>query len=136
MESKSPSSVELFSGGGGLALGIHTAGFEHRLLVDNDRRACETLTENARRGSIKGPWPVAWASTTEINFRSYAGVELVAGGPPCQPFSLGGQHRGQQDNRNLFPEAIRAVREIEPKAFLFENVKGLVRPSFFSYFEY
>jgi DNA (cytosine-5)-methyltransferase 1 len=64
------------------------------------------------------------------------GLDLLAGGPPCQPFSLGGKHGGHMDERNMFPEAVRAVRELRPKAFIFENVKGLLRQSFASYFEY
>jgi DNA (cytosine-5)-methyltransferase 1 len=61
---------------------------------------------------------------------------LIAGGPPCQPFSIGGKHGAMTDRRNLFPEAARAVREIQPRAFVFENVKGLVRESFSKYFGY
>ena len=63
-------------------------------------------------------------------------IDLVSGGPPCQPFSLGGKHRGYRDDRNMFPQAIRAVRELRPRAFLFENVRGLTRPAFSNYFEY
>ncbi|MDD4017740.1 MAG: DNA cytosine methyltransferase [Kiritimatiellae bacterium] len=59
-----------------------------------------------------------------INYSEFAGVNLIAGGPPCQPFSLGGKHRGKDDQRNMFPEAVRAVRELTPKVFVFENVKG------------
>jgi DNA (cytosine-5)-methyltransferase 1 len=65
-----------------------------------------------------------------------ANVDLVAGGPPCQPFSLGGKHGAFQDARDMFPEAVRAVRELRPKCFMFENVKGLLRESFSSYFNY
>ena len=61
---------------------------------------------------------------------------VVSGGPPCQPFSLGGKHRGYMDKRDMFPEAVRAVRELRPKAFIFENVKGLMRETFADYFEY
>ena len=62
------------------------------------------------------------------------GVDLIAGGPPCQPFSLGGNHFGHHDDRDMFPEAVRAVRELKPRAFFFENVRGLVRQSFARYF--
>ncbi|WP_179139865.1 DNA cytosine methyltransferase, partial [Brachyspira hyodysenteriae] len=61
---------------------------------------------------------------------------LVSGGPPCQPFSLGGKHRAYNDARDMFPQAIRAVREVRPQAFIFENVKGLTRASLRNYFEY
>ena len=63
-------------------------------------------------------------------------IMVVSGGPPCQPFSLGGKHRGHLDKRDMFPEAVRAVRELRPKAFIFENVKGLMRETFSDYFEY
>lgn len=63
-------------------------------------------------------------------------IDLVAGGPPCQPFSLGGKHQGFNDDRDMFPEAVRAIRELRPRAFMFENVKGLLRTSFAAYFEY
>jgi DNA (cytosine-5)-methyltransferase 1 len=68
--------------------------------------------------------------------RQAGAIDLVAGGPPCQPFSTGGKHRASMDPRDMFPEAIRAVRELSPKAFLFENVRGLTRPAFRAYFEY
>jgi DNA (cytosine-5)-methyltransferase 1 len=72
-----------------------------------------------------------------IDYSAFAhDVDVVAGGPPCQPFSLGGKHRAFLDDRDMFPEAVRAVREVRPKAFIFENVKGLLRPAFSSYFEY
>ena len=63
-------------------------------------------------------------------------VDLVAGGPPCQPFSLGGKHKGHVDERNMFPEVVRAVRELKPRAFMIENVKGLLRQSFANYLQY
>jgi DNA (cytosine-5)-methyltransferase 1 len=63
-------------------------------------------------------------------------VDLVSGGPPCQPFSLGGKAKGHKDNRDMFPQAVRSIREKRPRAFIFENVKGLLRKSFFEYFEY
>ncbi len=63
-------------------------------------------------------------------------LDLISGGPPCQPFSLGGKHKAHDDARDMFPQAIRAVREARPKAFIFENVKGLTRAAFRNYFEY
>ncbi|WP_425595718.1 DNA cytosine methyltransferase [Pseudoalteromonas aliena] len=61
---------------------------------------------------------------------------MISGGPPCQPFSLGGKAKGNEDSIDMFPQAIRAIREKRPKAFIFENVKGLMRKSFSDYFEY
>jgi DNA (cytosine-5)-methyltransferase 1 len=131
-------SIELFSGGGGLALGLEEAGFQHVALVERDFNACETISLNARsRNGVR----VARLFQGDVRTVSYpdvagADVSLVAGGPPCQPFSLGGKHRGQLDERDLFPEAVRAVRELSPEAFIFENVRGLLRPAFSSYLQY
>jgi DNA (cytosine-5)-methyltransferase 1 len=72
-----------------------------------------------------------------IDFRWYEGkIQLVTGGPPCQPFSIGGKHKARDDQRDMFPQAIRALRESKPLAFIFENVKGLTRAAFRNYFEY
>jgi DNA (cytosine-5)-methyltransferase 1 len=77
------------------------------------------------------------ADIRDIDYSEFAGsVQFVTGGPPCQPFSLGGRHRGREDTRDMFPEAVRAVRELRPQGFLFENVRGLLRGSFASYFSY
>jgi len=70
------------------------------------------------------------------DYSIYPKIDLLSGGPPCQPFSMGGKHSAHEDNRDMFPEAIRAIRELNPKAFIFENVKGLLRKSFTHYFEY
>lgn len=130
-------SVELFTGGGGLALGAHQAGFRHLLLVEVDPVACETIRRNNQRGVVQPNWPLVEANVHGLDLTPWQGkVDLLAAGAPCQPFSLGGLHRGDGDSRNLFPEALRAVREIRPKAVIFENVRGLTRPSFFPYFEY
>ena len=132
-------SVELFAGAGGLALGVAKAGFEHDAVVELDRNTCVTLSENQRRGMKP---VVDWPLYTEQDVRQFdyscfpQGLDLVAGGPPCQPFSIGGKHGAHQDKRDLFPEAVRAVRELRPRAFLFENVKGLLRESFAKYFAY
>lgn len=127
--------LELFAGAGGLALGISRAGFRHSAVLEKDRNACETIRENTQRGVIN--WPLFETDVRSFDYSSYANsVDLLAGGPPCQPFSIGGKHLGYDDTRNLFPEAIRAVRELKPRAILFENVKGLLRESFAKYFEY
>ena len=130
--------VELFTGAGGLAMGLSKAGFRHSLLVEYDRHACDTIRRNqGNHVQHVEEWPLHQGDVRQVDFREVGGdVELVAGGPPCQPFSLGGKHAGPLDERDMFPEAARAVREIRPKAFLFENVKGLMRKSFANYFEY
>jgi DNA (cytosine-5)-methyltransferase 1 len=126
--------VELFAGAGGLALGTSLAGFKHEAVIERDRNACDTIRENNRRGIID--WPLHQCDVRQFDFLPYAGAELLAGGPPCQPFSIGGKHKGHSDHRNLFPEAVRAVREIQPKVVLLENVKGLMRQAFAKFFEY
>lgn len=123
-------SIELFAGGGGMALGLEAAGFETKLLVEWDRNACATLRLN------RPDWNVQGCDVRQVDFSRYQGVELVAGGPPCQPFSVGGLARGYDDLRDMFPEAVRAVREVRPAAFIFENVRGLARPAFRNYVEY
>lgn len=131
-------SVELFAGAGGLAIGTSRAGFKHELVVERDRHACATIRENQRRGvSPAVGWPLFEGDVRSLDYSTVSReVDLLTGGPPCQPFSLGGKHRGYQDDRNLFPEAVRAVRELRPRAFMFENVRGLLRQSFAKYFEY
>lgn len=123
-------SIELFAGGGGMVLGISNAGITHAALSEIDARSCNTLRVNADGDVIEG-------DCRDVDWSKWHGqVDIVAGGPPCQPFSLGGAHRGSADVRNMFPEAARAVAQIQPKAFIFENVRGLVRTSFRSYFDY
>ncbi len=130
-------SVELFSGCGGLALGLARAGFHHDLLVEWKAEPIETLLLNKDRGvEHVRDWNVLREDVSRIDWTRYRGVELVAGGPPCQPFSIGGKHRGHADDRDMWPETIRSVREIGPSAFLFENVRGLGRPAFSSYLEW
>ncbi|WP_043290194.1 DNA cytosine methyltransferase, partial [Burkholderia pseudomallei] len=107
-------------------------------VVEWDHDACETFRENQRHHAhaVEG-WPVHEVDARGFDFRSLtADIAVVSGGPPCQPFSMGGKHQAQRDERNMFPEAVRAVRELRPKAFIFENVKGLTRESFASYFSY
>ncbi|HTG44212.1 MAG TPA: DNA cytosine methyltransferase [Verrucomicrobiae bacterium] len=130
--------IELFTGAGGLALGVSRAGFKHAAVVERDSDSCKTLFLNQRRGVADfANWPIHHQDVCAFDFKRISKhIHLVAGGPPCQPFSLGGKHRGHRDERNLFPEAVRAVRELQPEAFLFENVKGLLRDSFSKYFSY
>jgi DNA (cytosine-5)-methyltransferase 1 len=131
-------SVELFAGAGGLAIGMANAGFRHAAVIEWDHDACETFRQNQRHHlrSVE-EWPLFEGDVRKFDYRKLRDdVIVVSGGPPCQPFSLGGKHRGYMDERDMFPEAVRAVRELRPKAFIFENVKGLLRETFASYFEY
>lgn len=124
-----PTSIELFTGGGGLAWAMQEAGFEHLLVNEIERRACETLRQAG--------WPLVGGDVHGLDFREYAGrVDVLAGGVPCQPWSLGGVHGGYDDPRNLWPQLFRCVRESRPRAVLAENVRGLLRPSFRPYYEY
>lgn len=131
-------SIELFAGAGGLALGTARAGFQHGAVFEWDADACNTIRKNARNGCHDAHgWRVVQGDVAAYDFRRHRGdTDFVFGGPPCQPFSLGGKHRGHADERNMFPQAVRAVREIAPKAFIFENVKGLLRRNFANYFNY
>ncbi|GAA0651841.1 DNA (cytosine-5-)-methyltransferase [Streptomyces thermocarboxydovorans] len=134
--------VELFAGGGGLAMAVHSAGFRPLLVNEFAKRACETLRSNpaepANGDRPARPWPLIEGDVREIDFTKEVKepVDVIAGGPPCQPFSLGGVHRGDEDERNMFPQMFRAIRELKPKAVICENVRGLLRPSFAPYFEY
>ena len=131
-------SLELFVGAGGLALGAARAGFQHVAVLDWNRNACRTLNRNRTDGvEYVRDWNIIDCDVRDHDFEPFAGkVEVVFGGPPCQPFSIGGKHGGHEDKRNLFPEAVRAIRDIKPKAFVFENVKGLLRVSFSNYYNY
>jgi DNA (cytosine-5)-methyltransferase 1 len=130
-------SLELFAGGGGLGLGLHQAGFHARAVVEWDKWSCDTIRNNKALGFplVQG-WKVVQADAREFDFASVGDVELVSGGPPCQPFSLGGKHRAYEDSRDMFPTAVKAVRELQPRAFIFENVKGITREAFANYFQY
>ena len=123
-------SIELFSGAGGLALGLEAAGFETVGLFERDIDACATLRQN------RPAWNIIEGDVRDVSFSQFGPVSLVAGGPPCQPFSMGGKAGGREDRRDMFPQAVRAVRELRPQAFVFENVRGLLRPAFRSYVEY
>lgn len=133
-----PRCVELFAGAGGLAIAASRAGFAHDAVLEYNHDACETIRANQRSGfELVRDWPLIEGDVHHQDFTAWEDrVDLVSGGPPCQPFSIGGKHRAMGDGRNLFPEAVRAVREIRPRAFVFENVKGLLRDSFAKYFGY
>ena len=130
--------VELFVGAGGLGLGVSNAKFDPQTVIELDKYACDTLRENKRRRLPKiSKWPLWQGDVRDFDYSTVKGdIQLVSGGPSCQPFSIGGRHRAYADERDMFPEAIRAVRELKPKAFIFENVKGLTRVTFAAYFKY
>lgn len=138
LDSDRPKSIELFTGAGGLALGVSRAGFVHEALVELDSHACTTIRENQIRGTKPlTDWPLFEMDVKDFDYGPYSeSVDLLGAGAPCQPFSLGGKHKGSADNRNMFPEVFRAVRELKPKVIFVENVKGLTRKSFAPYLEY
>lgn len=131
-------SVELFAGAGGLAMGCEIAGFEHLAVVEWDKWACETVRENQRRGyPLLASWNLHEGDVRAFDWSSIPqDIELLAGGPPCQPFSIGGKHKAHEDNRDMFPATVEVIRRLHPKAFIVENVKGLTRSTFANYFHY
>lgn len=115
-------SIDLFCGAGGLSLGLEQAGFRSVLGLDTNRDAMETYSRafpNAK---------TVTESIVDYDFHQWRGVDLVAGGPPCQPFSNGGKRLAAKDGRDMIPEFARAVNEIAPRAFIMENVAGLLAP--------
>lgn len=122
-------SLEICAGAGGQALGLELAKFVHVCLVENDVHACQTLRTNRPR------WRVERQDLNFFDPRPYRGVDLVAGGVPCPPFSVAGKQLGRNDERDLFPVALDIVNEAQPKAILLENVKGLLEPKFSGYRE-
>ncbi|WP_306307396.1 DNA cytosine methyltransferase [Nocardia takedensis] len=140
-------SVELFAGGGGLAMAVERAGFRPLLFNEFAKRACETLATNVATPVEEGALPaipvvgerppLVVGDVRKVDFEYLRDmVDVLAGGPPCQPFSLGGVAKGDEDDRNGFPHMFRAIREMRPKAVICENVRGLLRPSFMPYFDY
>src|SRR5438045_9214958 len=117
-------SVELFSGCGGLALGLARAGFHHELLIEWNEDAVATVLHNkSKRVRHIRDWPIARADVRSIPWSRFAGrLDLVAGGPPCQPFSIAGQRRGGDDGRDMRTEARRAVRRSLPRPLCVESV--------------
>lgn len=124
-----PTAIELCAGGGGQAIGLHAAGFSSLALVEWNPVACETLLTN------RPSWPVWNGNVRTFDASVFVDQEptLVAGGVPCQPFTIAGGQFGSDDQRDLFPEAIRIVRECMPRAFMFENVAPLAGPRFAAY---
>ncbi len=130
-------SLELFTGAGGLALGLSRAGFSHVAVIERDPAACQTIRHNQKaRIQPVAEWPLREEDVSSIDFKTYKSIDLLAGGPPCQPFAISGKRRAHSDDRNMFPDMIRAVRELQPPAVLIENVTGLLRGRLERYFEY
>lgn len=132
-------SIELFAGAAGFGLGAKQAGIDPVAVVEWNKDCRNTIALNRdREGGALSDWPKKIGrDIRDEDFSEHEGnVDLVTGGPPCQPFSMGGRHQAQADSRDMFPEAVRVVRQTRPKAFIFENVRGLTRESFQPYFEY
>ena len=124
-----PTCVEICAGAGGQALGLESAGFHPLSLVEIDPMACNTLRSNRPR------WNVVEGDIKEFSGYLYKGADLLAGGVPCPPFSVAGKQLGSEDARDLFPEALRLVNEIRPKAVMLENVRGFLSAVFEDYRE-
>ena len=120
-------SIEICAGAGGQALGLEQAGFEHVSLVEIEVAACQTLRLN------RNHWHVTEGDLRHYSAENWNGIELLAGGVPCQPFSKAGKQHGNEDERDLFPEAIRLVSECKPQAVMLENVRGLLDSVFDEY---
>jgi len=120
-------SLEICAGAGGQALGLETAGFQHKALVEIEPLACETLKENRRS------WNVIKKDVHDFSAFEYKGIDLFAGGVPCPPFSIAGKQLGHLDERDLFPDALRLIHECQPNAVLLENVRGIFSPLFQDY---
>ena len=119
--------VEICAGAGGQALGLENAGFEHVALVEYESEYCAVLRKN------NPSWNVICGDVREFDGSPYVGVDLLAGGVPCPPFSVASKQLGKDDERDLFPEAIRLISEIKPKAVMLENVRGLLDSKFEEY---
>lgn len=122
--------VEICAGAGGQALGLELAGFSHLALVELEWQYCSTLLIN------RPDWNVINCDVKEFDGEKYKGVDLFAGGVPCPPFSVGGKQLGKEDERDLFPEALRLIEQIQPKAILLENVRGIFDDIFTEYRDY
>lgn len=120
-------SIEICAGAGGQALGLEQAGFEHIALVEIDKHACATLRAN------RPQWNVIEGDVKSFSAKKYKGIDLFASGVPCPPFSIAGKQLGNDDDRDLFPEALRLIKECGPKAVMLENVRGLFAPKFECY---
>lgn len=124
---RKPTCVEICAGAGGQAIGLDMAGFEHVALVEYEADFCRVLKTN------RPDWNVICEDVHRFDGRPYRGVDLLAGGVPCPPFSVASKQLGAADERDLFPEAIRLIGEIRPRAVMLENVRGFLDPKFNAY---
>lgn len=120
-------SIEICAGGGGQALGLEQAGFEADALVEIDAPSCATLRHNRPK------WNVIEKDVRDFEATAYDGIDLFAGGVPCPPFSIAGKQLGKDDERDLFPEALRLIKQCNPKAVMLENVRGFLGTNFEEY---
>lgn len=130
MKTKGLTSLELCAGGGGQALGLEQADFNHQGLIEIDHQCCETLRFN------RPNWKVLEQNLETFDGASFKGIDLIAGGLPCPPFSKAGKQLGKTDERNLFPAAIRLIDQIRPRAVMIENVRGILDAIFDDYRKY
>ena len=120
--------LELCAGAGGQSLGLERAGFSHAGLFENDPHACQTLRLN------RPEWPVHEHDLFEtFDFSQFQNIDLLAGGLPCPPFSIAGKQLGEKDERNLFTRGVEIAEIVQPKAIMFENVRGMLAPAFDDY---
>lgn len=120
--------IEICAGAGGQALGLSLAGFEHVALVEYEKDYCAVLKRN------RPDWNVVCADVKDFSGVPYRNqIDLLAGGVPCPPFSVAGKQLGKSDERDLFPDALRLVQEIRPRAVMLENVRGFLDPKFDDY---
>lgn len=131
-------SLELFAGAGGLALGTEMAGFNALAALEWNPWACDTMELNKRREyPLLKDVRVVRGDVRNFDYDGIPeGIDLVSGGPPCQPFSIGGRGRGFNDDRDMFNAFAEVVARLKPRSFIIENVKGLTRASFANYLQY
>ncbi len=120
-------SIEICAGGGGQALGLEAAGFESRALVEIDAPSCATLRLN------RPQWNVVEGDVRDFSAKKFQGIDLLAGGVPCPPFSIAGKQLGEADEQDLFPEALRLAEECQPRVIMLENVRGFLSSTFAHY---
>lgn len=121
-------SIEICAGAGGQALGLEMAGFSHTVLVEYEKDYCECLKRN------RPEWNILCTDVRQFDGRPYNGqIDLLSGGVPCPPFSIAGKQLGADDERDLFPQMLRLVQEINPRVVMIENVRGLLGANFDNY---
>jgi DNA (cytosine-5)-methyltransferase 1 len=121
-----PTGIDLFASAGGLTIGLKAAGVRTVAAVEVNPYRVGTYLRHT-------PTTVLTSDIRQVDFVPYRGVDIVYGGPPCQPFSSGGLRRAAQDERNMIPEFLRAVEEISPSAVLMENAPGLISANRLAY---